>query len=559
MNVKYVIGIDLGSYSVKVLQLNKDNQYNKFYVVAYDEILLDDMFLSINKKFLEIESQGLSLEEKQVIALELLIDLERFSSETFVSGLNNITAQLCNISIPLIENRKLKLIFNGIIESQIPFNINKVKAVYTLKYKKNKNFKGKILIAFAKKRIIDKQLKLFAKVNIDPSSITLNSISLYNLYDEILFRKKFLQIKSELLILIDIGHFYTNVIMFNAYGPVMGRTIMQGGYGLISVISKIKNISYKDSQKIKNILGVIKKKSIKTKQDLKEKELSNLLKKALNSLIKEIKQTLLSVFIVDGTDISSIIINGGTSQIKGLRCYFKEKLSMKVVSLYQMRRVGNFIDEKIEFDESPRMATAFSYSIIAFNSVKKYKKYEFRQGEFIWKGNFKHFKLKKRIVYIWLLIIFFTIILYGFVKNFSLNMELSQVKLFIKKRCNNIAAQRLSINNCFEYIKRKIEYNNKYAFLNFSAFDVYSEIFQNIINDVKVKIVDLDITGNLIKIKGITDKYENIDIIRNKFLRHSWFESVKKGKARQIVKENIEFLLIVKLIKNIPYLDKKDM
>ena len=98
-----VIGLDVGTYSVKVTHLESSNRGTDFEVVAYAEKLLSD--------FAFTEEADLPMLVRQQEAALLLLKAEGFFEEgMIISGLSGADAQVRSLPVPFTNSKKIQAV-----------------------------------------------------------------------------------------------------------------------------------------------------------------------------------------------------------------------------------------------------------------------------------------------------------------------------------------------------------------------------------------------------------------------------------------------------------------
>src|SRR3989338_6149139 len=117
---KRIIGLDIGSYSIKVLHLENSEVVKTHEVSTSPEALL------------------------------ALKDSDWLDGDILVSGLSGSDAQVRSLEVPFSNSKKIQAILGGLLDAQLPLEIDDLTLSWFLQTTK-KDAEQRILAAFAKK------------------------------------------------------------------------------------------------------------------------------------------------------------------------------------------------------------------------------------------------------------------------------------------------------------------------------------------------------------------------------------------------------------------------
>lgn len=289
---KFSFGIDIGSYSIKLVKLR----------LAKDEIELCNFTL---------EEPGLNLTEplkklKQTYAID--------SANISVCGPATL---LRYVNFPRMSEAEMRQALRFEAQKHIPFSISEVNLDgYILKNDIADN-KMLILIAAVKKELVSQRLKLIEEAGIRANVIDIDSIALinafnfnYNLDDNL---------KNKAIALINVGASITNLNIIEAGFPRLSRDIQIAGNNFTQKIADSFAIDLKAAE------------ALKVNPDKERvKKVTAAVEAVLTNLAGEIRTSFDYYESQSATSVLKIFLSGGSSSFNGLKDILANLLGIEV-------------------------------------------------------------------------------------------------------------------------------------------------------------------------------------------------------------------------------------
>jgi type IV pilus assembly protein PilM len=214
-------------------------------------------------------------------------------------------------SFPKTEKKRLQQALFYEMNKFIPFSPEEVYFDFSA-LKETSPTQMFILLAVAKKDFINKILEVFATLNVEISTITLDSICLSNL-----FLNNYSDAQDTNISILDVGYKYSTMTIFNKGVPFLTRDVKVNASEIFQVISRIKNIDPEGMDKWVTSL-------------VDSAEFLELAQENVSSLCKEMKNSFDYFEVNSGEHIEKLYITGGLSAIKGIGQSFAEFLDIEV-------------------------------------------------------------------------------------------------------------------------------------------------------------------------------------------------------------------------------------
>ncbi|MEN3013050.1 MAG: type IV pilus assembly protein PilM [Endomicrobiia bacterium] len=346
---KKVVGLDIGSKCIKVVALNK--KIDRYRLMSWEVADLPDEIVSIETPH----------EKRNPIIIEIIKDI--FSRNKKLSKKVNISVSgpsviIRYIKLPIMTKEELSKSILLEVEPFIPFPLSEIYLGFDVigEVVDEGVKKNEVVIAAAKKEIVDAKLDILRQLKFTPKFIDVDAFVLervigYN-YD----------INNDVVCVINIGANVTNVNIIENGITKVCRDLSLGMYYIINEIKKTTQLQNKDILKYLKTDGLILNEQKKEEYILQDKKLELNISKILLSLLKEIVTEVRKIidfyYFQKGEQkpISKIFLNGGGCVINELVSYFNSEFKIDVEILDPFKKIDNA--EDVPEEVRPVLSTA---------------------------------------------------------------------------------------------------------------------------------------------------------------------------------------------------------
>ena len=307
---KVSAGLDIGTYSIKVLQLRRSSDqlhletYGELEMAAYDSLPPGS-----------ITNIG---EEKLITAIR---DLFLASKVTATKITFSISMQDCfftSISVPKVSDKELATLIPIEIRRYLPIQLSEVKLSYwrTQIGKDESNDEDLVAIVAVKNEIFEKYSRLAEKLGFKDFSFEIENLSGA--------RTVLRQIKEDVPIVhLDIGGRISFATLIHERIVKASNVIQKGSYDNTSQISKILGLGIDVAEEAKRIFGYL--------GDSSSPHLGEIMTLASYPLFDEVKHLLLQHERKYNINIEKVVLSGGGSLQKGFKKLLSEFLEREVI------------------------------------------------------------------------------------------------------------------------------------------------------------------------------------------------------------------------------------
>lgn len=210
---RQIIGLDIGSYSIKVARLQARGQKATDWVYDFDEQIIE-------KKESDDPSQG---KAAIALALEALKARGKLSADFVVSALPGSSAQIRFLEVPFAQVKKINAVFTGILESQLPFSIENMLCPWTFAaaQSKDNNAQTRILAGLCPKSVVQEHLALLEPFHLSPRILDFKALALSSLVMQG-------EYEQASVLIVDLGQESTSISIIKEQKVVLARVINRG-------------------------------------------------------------------------------------------------------------------------------------------------------------------------------------------------------------------------------------------------------------------------------------------------------------------------------------------
>ncbi|MGC9048763.1 MAG: pilus assembly protein PilM [Patescibacteria group bacterium] len=381
------LGIDLGSTSIKLVELRSEHGVPTLVTYGYAERAMGDVVRGDPEKV-------------QKRAVELLIKLHKESgAESYraVTALPNFAVFSSVITLPAMSKKELAQAITWEAKKFVPLPLEEVildwKIIEEVKLQKTVEVKKPVpasksptqeeIRSFGENLMTEKKSEdLTTEPKIQKGSpviaadkktyrilLTAASRNLIKRYVEIfrLANIQLLALETEafaltralvggdtaVTMIIDSSAVTTDIIIIEKGVPVLNRSIDVGGVTLTRSIANILNIDFKRSEQFKRDIGLSGTSKIPT-----------IIEQALKPVVEEIEYFLNLYQTQSGQVVEKVILSGGSAYLPNLADYFSNLLKIKVIIGDPWARIAYPAELKPVLEEiAPRFAVAIGSAL----------------------------------------------------------------------------------------------------------------------------------------------------------------------------------------------------
>lgn len=331
-----VVGVDIGSHSVKVCQLKRADK-------AYSILNIGSAILPEGA----VDDGALVDPEIVASAISNLFKNLKIKNKKVGISISGYSVIVKKVNLAVMGEKEMEDHIMTEAEQYIPFDIQDVYIDFQdLKTNKDGYERTDVMLVAAKKEIVDDYLSMLESIGLQTTIVDIDGFALENTYE-------YNTPKTENVALIDIGAAKMNINIISKGMSVVARDIVVGSRQLTERIMGQFDLEFEEAEALK--IGV-------TPAEDKEKELQEIFSSVCTQWILEIKKAI-DLYHSNFSDapLTRLVLSGGGSKVAGLTDYLNQETGIEVERFNpftKMKSSKRKIDPEYLQQIGPEMAIA---------------------------------------------------------------------------------------------------------------------------------------------------------------------------------------------------------
>lgn len=340
-SAQLVVGVDIGSHSVKVCQLKRTDK-------GYSVVTLGSATLPEGA----VDDGALNEPEIVASAISNLFKNLKIKKKKIGFSISGYSVIVKKVNLAVMNEKDMETHIMSEAEQYIPFDIQDVYLDFQdLKTSTADHERTDVMLVAAKKEIVDDYLEMLESIGLQATIVDVDGFALENTYE-------YNTPKTENVALIDIGASKMNINIISKGMSVVARDIVVGSRMLTDRIMEQFDIEFEEAEAIK--LGA-------ELSEGQQQELEEIFSSVCTQWILEIKKAIdLYQSNFPDAPLVKLVLSGGGSKVAGLSDYLTQETGIDVVlfnPFSNMKSNKRKIDPEYLKNVGPEMAIASGLAI----------------------------------------------------------------------------------------------------------------------------------------------------------------------------------------------------
>lgn len=506
-----VLGIDLGSYSVKVAELS----------AGFRQTLLTGVY---EKTLLPPTDDSEAPLHRAVRTLRALLDEEGIEPEVAAASLGRgLTLRVMHL--PFADRKTLDTVVPGEFEGVVLGDAGEMNLDVLVGHG---SARGNSVLAVAA-RISDLQQLVdeMASVRCEPRIIGAAPVAAGALVGIAID-------KNETAAVVDIGHRQTHISIVDRGRVVFARTVRRGGADVTRALQDTYRMTEDDADRSKHEQAFVLSGG-EVGETEQHRRVDECVKAALRPLLRELRQTLSAVTSEVGCAVQKLYLTGGGARLRGLVPYLGEELKVPAAVL-TIPRNNPLVAAVFSGDEEqlaaqlplPALAAAMQASI----SVEQVN---LRKGALAYRTDYSYLRQKAAPLAIGMMFVLLSAGLNAWVALRSLREEGTALEERLKRETQELFGEPKLDGKAVSEELRQGPRGGVPPIPQATALDILEMLTKAVPTDGgKLDVLELDIKSKKIFLKATAESAAQIDALSEALSKVDCFDDVQKGKVSSV-------------------------
>jgi type IV pilus assembly protein PilM len=417
-----ILGLDIGSYSVKVATLQAS--FRSLNLTSVEEYI--------------IPHAGRARPERSAAeVLERVAVRAKEKDAVVVAALPGDRVMTRFVTLPFDDPKRIESVLGFELEGLIPLTVGEMVYAYQPNGRQESG-DFQVFAAATQPDTIANYLESLTETGLDPRVLTLDTTCFLNLYDHVAE-------EEETIAFIDIGHRTTKVCVVSNGQLRLARSLGRGGMAVTESIAEVLDVDAEEAERIKHESGALPFASEAPSP------VGSAAQKALRPLVVGLKQSLQSYSREFDAPIQRVFLTGGGALLGNLQPWLEKRLSLPVHVL----DVGGLSFNNAASDASMVGAKAVGLTLLQAQASKHLATLNFRRGQFGYEGDFQFVRERLRSLAMLAAMLLIVASGYAVVRSNTLDKQLAaqkqQLAEFTKE---NLDKKQTSFTKTLKVLKR---------------------------------------------------------------------------------------------------------
>ena len=521
-----ILGIDLGTYSVKVAELSAGFRQSQL-TGLYERALLP-------------AGDGESELQRAARTVAALIADEGLRAEMFATSLGG-EATLRLLSMPFSDPKKIEQVLGYELESQILGELEGLvydSVISTTRLGEAGTSTTNVIAVAAQKDTVRAHGEARAAIGADPRVIGAAGLSYAALRGHA-FAGEATGQDVETQAIVDFGHRHTNVCVVRAGTVLFARSIPRGGEDVTLAIAEQFRMSVEDATSSKHAQALLASPGSAFASPAHAR-VDAVVREALRPLMRELKQTIAAYRAAGESGPDRVLVTGGAARLQGFLEHVEVELGV-VASRLQLIADDPFLDPAMaERARSGEGAAALELPAqalgLALAAAAPVPQVNLRKADLAYRTDYSYLRGKSGYLAAAVLAILAFAAINAAASLRGLRKEGEALETRLRKQTLELFGEANVDGKAVSEILRGGPKGGAPPVPNMTAYDILDEISRHVpgADKGKLDITELEIKPKKIFMKGTAETASQIDDLANELAKIDCFETPEKGKFSSV-------------------------
>ena len=438
---------------------------------------------------------------------------------TFVPDTKAMTIQL---DVPFAERAKAASILPHLMLDRLPMNQSEIVWDFQTHPALQPGAEGaRALVGFSRNDDTATLLAHLGEVSVDPvvlgiPELFLGSVGVRSIGGP----------PTDAVAFIDLGHENTRVVVMRGYDPLLARTIRTGGRQITEAMAEAFDVDFAEAEKIKHQYAAIVEPGSNPNEQMRL--LSEAVRAGLRPVVRDLRRSFQGVFAKDRIEVSRVYICGGTSQIRNIEKFLAEELGLPVKRLQLA----------VEGVEDARVGAVAQLAVaagIVFQAEGvRQRTINLRRARFAYRGKSSYLRRQLTVAAAAAVALLMILGVTLLVQKESREAQRDAMRAALARETKSLFGAELTSKDQIQKAMAG-EDSAANAFVpQMSAYELLYELTTNVSDDIEFTLdrLEVDADRNLIQIYGETTDAQAVDKIVSDLEKIECLKEIKKDKLK---------------------------
>lgn len=436
-----------------------------------------------------------------VEALAVLRDRGALAGALQSTAMPEAGAVIVEVDVPFPDKAKVRDILPHLMSDRLPLPASEVTWDFQTFALEDPTQGARALVGFARNDDLHRVLDELGRVGVDPAQLGLAELQLAAIGSHVAGAS------SEVTAFVDLGHEFTRVVVVRGQEPLLGRTVRVGGRHITDAIAAAFGQSFEEAEKVKHQYGAILSDANASNPDMKK--LSDAIKDALRPIVRDLRRTFQGLYAKKRVEVQRVFITGGTSLLKNIEQHLAAELDLSV------RRLPTNLVGLGDAEANATGLAAVAAALMQQNEGYRTRAINLRSGQFAYRGRSSY--LRRQLMFaaaaIFGLMVVLGVTLY--MEKLAYEAQRDAMKAALQEQTKALLGAPLDSKAAIQRVMEGESSGGTSFIPRMSAYELLHELTVKVPKDVELTLdrIEVDTDRNLIQVYGATTDAQAVDRI----------------------------------------------
>ena len=425
-------------------------------------------------------------------------DLDGALQATFVP---DGEAMLIEVDVPFPDKAKVRNILPHLMMDRLPMQQSQITWDFRT-YLPPGEEQARAMIGIAKNDALASTLEHFASAGLDPAQLGVAELHLAAVAAELL-----MQTETEVTAVVDLGHEFTRVAVLQGRTVLLARAIRSGGKAVTQSIADDFGEGWDKAEEVKHTYGAILSGSDAPSAEMKR--LSDAITGGLAPVVRDLRRTFQGLFARKRIEIERVVICGGSSQLKNVERYLSEQLGIPVRRLVTTRAALG------DAYASAAGVVALGSALTQRDESLRTAAVNLRTGQFAYRGKSSYLRRQLAFAAVAMVVLLGVLGVTLYMHKLSYEAQRDAMKSALQKQTKQLLGTEFTKKSDIQAAMDGEEGTSNSFIPTMSAYHMLHQITVKMPKDVNITLdkIEVDTYRNLILVDGETTDAQAVDRI----------------------------------------------
>jgi general secretion pathway protein L len=325
---------------------------------------------------------------------------------------------------------------------------------------------------------------------------------------------------------VDLGHETTRVVVVRGWDVLLARTIRSGGRQVTDAIADAFSQPFDEAEKTKHTYGAVLDEGRAPNPQMQN--LSDAVKQGLRPVVRDLRRTFQGLFARRRVEIGRVLICGGTSQIKNIEKYLSAELGIEA------RRLPMLGTGLVEQSSQAVAPLALAAGLVQQSEAARNRVVNLRKGRFAYRGRSSYLRRQLGLFAAAVAGLILVLGVTMWVQKASHEAKRDAMKTALEEQTKALLGKELTSKATIQKAMLGEESGGSGIVPKMSAYELLYELVNAASKDIELELdrIEVDADRNLVQIYGETTDAQAVDKLVSDLEKIECLKEIKKDKLR---------------------------